>query len=49
MCEFMWSDLVRGEACLEKPGLRLEAIGLHGLCTQLLHTREGLLELLKPV
>ena len=45
----MQSDLVGSEACLEEPGLRLEAVGLHWLSTQLLNTREGLLELLKPV
>ena len=50
--QYAWlvmSDLVCCEACLEKPGLRLEAVGLHRLCTQLLNTREGILELLKPV
>ena len=45
----MQSDLIGGETCLEEPGLCLEAIGLHGLRTQLLNTSEGLLELLKPV
>ena len=49
VCQIMQSDLIRGEACLEEPGLRLVAIGLHGLRTQLLNTREGLFELVKPV
>lgn len=49
MCSSSCSHLIRSEASLEKPGLRLEAICLQGFCTQLLHSRESLLKFLKLV